>query len=163
MTGGVIREMFDVLEGHGYHRHDDQHTVQAVGMIVDLASIYEGTHDAYFQPAPPAPYAGPGPSGPETDDAVILNDTDVSTLFGALEIAADYTRDRAEMCTDCPDQSCLTCQSRLRDAQAYDHMAAQLLQTAEASRTARSHQPEPDDPSDSPFQPHPAADKEAGQ
>ena len=39
-------------------------------------------------------------------------------------------RDRAEMCTDCPDQSCPACQSRLHDAQAYDHLADQMLQSA---------------------------------
>ena len=60
---------------------------------------------------------------------------------------------RAGMCADCADQSCPTCEWRLRDAQAYDRAHAQLLQSAEASATA-SH-------------PEPAiqlsADREAGQ
>ena len=34
----------------------------------------------------------------------------------ALDIAADYKRDRAAACADCADQTCVTCQSRLRDA-----------------------------------------------
>ncbi len=34
------------------------------------------------------------------------------------------------MCADGTDQSCLTCQSRLQDAQAYDHLSAQLIQAA---------------------------------
>ena len=54
-------------------------------------------------------------------------------MFAALDIAADDKRDRAEMCPDCPDQSCPACQSRLRDAQAFDQMAAQILQAAQAA------------------------------
>jgi hypothetical protein len=85
-------------------------------------------------------------------------------VFAALEIAADYQRDRAASCSYCADQTCLTCQSRLRDAQAYGRMADQLLRTAEATRTANSYQPEPDGPPAPPCQPHPrAADREAGQ
>ena len=78
---------------------------------------------------------------------------EVKTLLSALDIAADYKRDRAELCADCADQSCPTCEWRLRDAQAYDRLHAQLLQQAEASAAA-SH-PEPAT--------QPAADREAGQ
>jgi hypothetical protein len=168
MTGGLIRDVFDVLERHGYRRHDNQHTAQAIGVIVDLASIYDGTHDASFRgyshQAPSAQYAEPGPPGPEADDAAILTDAEASTVFGALEIAADYKRDRAASCSYCAGQTCLTCQSRLQDAQAYDRMADQLLQTAEAARTAKSYQPEPDGPPASLYHPHRcAAEREAGQ
>jgi hypothetical protein len=167
MTGGLIRDVFDVLERHGYQRHDNQHTAKAIGMVVDLASLYEGTREApygtYLHHAPPTQHAEPELSTLETDDAVILTDAEVSTVFAALDIAADYKRDRAAICADCADQTCLTCQSRLRDAQAYDRMAAQLLQTAEAARTANSYQLEPDGPPAPPCQPHPLADKEAGQ
>ena len=108
MSGGLIRDVFDVLERHGYRQHDNQHTAQAIGVIADLASIYDGTHDAssgsYFHQAPSAQYAEPGPPGPEADDAVILTDAEVSTVFGALEIAADYKRDRAASCSYCADQ-----------------------------------------------------------
>ena len=55
----------------------------------------------------------------------------VKTLISALIIAADYKRDRAELCADCADQSCPTCEWRLRDAQAYDRAHVQLLQSAE--------------------------------
>jgi hypothetical protein len=85
-------------------------------------------------------------------------------VVAALDIAADYKRDRAAACADCADQTCLTCQSRLRDAQAYDRMADQLLQTAEAVRIANSCQLEPDGPPASPDQRHRcAAEREAGQ
>ena len=81
----------------------------------------------------------------------------------ALDIAADYKRDRAAACADCADQTCVTCRSRLRDAQAYDQVAAQMLQTAEAARAVNAGQPEPGAPPVPPRQPQPAADKEAGQ
>jgi hypothetical protein len=165
MTGGLIRDVFDVLERHGYRRHDNQRIAHAIGVIVDLANIYDGNHDAslrgYSYQAPSARYAEPGPPGP---DAVILTDAEVSTVFGALETAADYKRDRAASCSYCADQTCLTCQSRLQDAQAYDRMADQLLQTAEAARTANSYQPQPEGPPASLYQPYRcAAEKEAGQ
>ena len=57
-------------------------------------------------------------------------------MFAVLDIAADYKRDRAGACADCPDQSCLACQARLQDARTYDQMAGRLLQTAEATRAA---------------------------
>jgi hypothetical protein len=167
MTWGLIGEVLDVLERHGYHQYDNRHTAQAVGAIADLAGVYDGTRDSsygtYLYQSPSAPYAELGPSGPEADDAVILTDAEVSAVTGALNIAAGYTRDRAADCADCAGQTCLTCQSRLRDSQAYNQMAAQMLQTAAASRTASSAQPERDSPPASPRQPHPAADKEAGQ
>ncbi len=165
LTSGLIPDVLDVLERHGYHQYDNRHTGQAIGAIADLASLYEGTrgasYDTYLYQPPSAHHADPVPAGP--DDAVVLTDAEVSTIFTALETAADYKRDRAEMCADCADQSCLTCQTRHRDARTYEQMAAQLLQTAEASRTAGSYQPEPGVPPDPPVQPHPAADKEADQ
>ena len=81
-------------------------------------------------------------------------------MLAALDIAADYKRDRAEMCANCPDQSCPACQSRLHDAGAYDQMADRMLQSAEAAQAAHHGQAEPVGP------PRPsrlAADKEAGQ
>ena len=81
-------------------------------------------------------------------------------MLAALDIAADYKRDRAEMCTDCPDQSCPACQTRLHDAQAYDQMADRMLQAAEAAPAAHHGQTEPAGP---PRQSRLAADKEAGQ
>jgi hypothetical protein len=163
-TSGLILDVLEVLERHGYHRYDSRHTGQAVGAILDLACVYDGTRDvSYGYYTPPAPYAGAEPSGPEADDAVILTDAEVSTVVAAFDIAADYKRDRAAACANCADQTCLTCQSRLRDADAYDQMATQMLQTAQLSRTAGSVQPDPGGPPELPREPHFAADKEAGQ
>ena len=167
MTWGLIGEILDALERHGYHQYDNRHTAQAVGAIVDLAGVYDGTRDpsneTYLHQATPARHAGPGPSAPEADDAVILTDDEASTVAAALDVAAGYNRGRAAACADCADQTCLTCQSRLQDAQAYDDMAAQMLQTAEVSRIASSYQPEPSIPPDPSVQSYLVADKEAGQ
>jgi len=161
MTWGLIIDVLGVLERHGYRKLDNQHTGQAVGVIFDLARVYEGTgeHTAGAHPTqvPPSLPAHPQPSGQAGQDAVTLADGDVHTVLAALDIAADHKRDRAEMCADCADQSCLTCQSRLRDAQAYDGMAGRLAWAAEAARAANASQPEPDP------RPQPAADREAGQ
>ena len=52
------------------------------------------------------------------------------------------------------------CQSRLRDAHAYDQLAVRMLQPAEAAPAAHHGQAEPAGPA---RQPGLAADKEAGQ
>jgi hypothetical protein len=62
-----------------------------------------------------------------------LPPADVSTIFAALDEAADYKRDRAANCPDCTDQSCGTCQYRLQTAQAYDDAAARLQQSRQAA------------------------------
>ena len=61
MNLDFILQFLDVLERHGYHHHDDQHTGRAVGLLRDLARIYEGTQEApagtYLAEVPPAPQA----------------------------------------------------------------------------------------------------------
>ena len=152
MTWGLIGEVLDVLERHGYHRYDNRHTAQAVGAILDLAYVYDGTRDVSY-----GTDLTPEPPGPADQDAVILTDAEVHTVVAALDIAADYKRDRAAACADCADQTCLICQSRLRDTQAYDQMAAQMLQVAAVAQTANSAHHSPARQSGL------AADKEAGQ
>ena len=93
------------------------------------------------------------PPEPARHDAVGVPAGQVKTLISALIIAADYKRDRAELCADCSDQSCPTCAWRLRDAQAYDRAHVQLLQSAEASAAASDPEPAI----------QLAADREAGQ
>jgi hypothetical protein len=151
----LITEVLDVLDRHGYTRGDDEHAGRAIFLIRDLAHIYEGSQDHPFgptanQPPPQAESASPALA---THNAVPVPIGEVKTLLIALGIAADYNRDRAELCADCADQSCPTCEWRLRDAQAYDRVHGQLLRSAEASPSA-SH-PEPAT--------QPAADREAGQ
>ncbi len=95
------------------------------------------------------------PPEPARHDAVGVPAGQVKTLISALIIAADYKRDRAELCADGADQSCPTCEWRLRDAQAYDRAHSQLIQSAEATAAAATSHPEPAT--------QPAADREAGQ
>jgi hypothetical protein len=165
MTSSLIHEVLDVLERHGYHQHDRQHTGQAIAVIGDLAQVYDGSRDVPYGtdpgPAPPSPH--PGPPGPEADPGtVILSAAEVKTVLFALDEAADDKRDRAGTCADCADQSCPTCQWRLQGAQAYDHLAAQLLNDEQAARDERSQHGLASSPMP-PIRPRPAAEMEAGQ
>jgi hypothetical protein len=161
-TWGFILEVLDVMERHGYRRSDNEHTGQAVGLILDVARIYEGTLDAprggYVVVPSPHP-RGPQPPGLPDRDAVIISADDTKVFLAALCDAAEYKRDRAETCADCADQSCTTCQWRLQTADAYDQMARQTVQAAEAS--TRQHAPGHVAPPST--GPHAAAGPEAGQ
>jgi hypothetical protein len=162
-TWGFILEVLEVLERHGYRRSDNEHAGQALGLIRDVARIYEGTLDApcYGYVVVPSPQpTEPQPHGPPDQDAVIISADEIKVLLAALDDAAEYKRDRAETCADCADQSCTTCQWRLQAADAYDQMAGQMIHAAEAS-AARQHLPDHAVPpsADSPA----ASDPEAGQ
>lgn len=120
LTYGLIIDVLDVLERHGYHEYDKQHTGNAVLLISDLTRAHTGRDTSPDQvPRRPAP------------DAVLLTGTDTGTVMAALDLAADYKRDRAETCADCADRSCPACVSRLQDAQTYDRIAARMLRTAQ--------------------------------
>jgi hypothetical protein len=153
MNPDLIHDILGVLDRHGYTRADDQHTGRAVLLISDLAHIYEGALDHPFGPYrnEPSPSRIEPAPGPAAQDAVTVPAAEVKTLVAALDLAADYKRDRAAACADCTSQTCPTCQSRLQHAQAYDRLAAHLIQSAEASAAAAASQLEP------------AADREAGQ
>ena len=157
MNLDFILQFLDVLERHGYHYRDDLHTDRAVGLLRDVARIYEGTREtaaspyAAEPPSAPQPEPAPPPGPQPGQDAVIVSSADVGIIAAALEEAADYKRDRAGTCADCADRSCRTCQWRLRGAETYGHLATQMLWAAEASRSAPGRQPQP------------RADKEAGQ
>jgi hypothetical protein len=156
ITSGLIADVLDALERHGYVRGDDLHAGRAIGLIGDLARIYEGTRD---HPATAYPIAVPPSTYPESSshDAITLTRADASTAFAALDIAADDMRYRVEMCPDCPDQSCPTCQTHLHDAWAFDQMADRMLQAARAAAAASTSQPAPERWAE------PDAEREAGQ
>ena len=153
MNPGLIHNILDVLDRHGYARADDEHVGRAVLLISDLAHIYEGAQDHPFGPHNEVSLSRtePAPPEPAAQDTVTVPAGEVKTLLAALDIAADYQGDRAAACADCTSQSCPTCQSRLQNAQAYDRLSAHLIQSAEASATATASQLEP------------TADREAGQ
>jgi hypothetical protein len=151
----LITDVPDVLGRHGYARGDDEHAGRAIFLISDLAHIYEGSQDHPFGPTLTEipPRTEPAPPEPASQDAVLVPAGEVKTLLVALDIAADYQRDRAELCSDCTSQSCPSCESRLRDAQAHDHLSVQLDQAAEASAAAAARHPGHG----------PVADRETGQ
>ena len=142
LTWGFILEVLYVMERHGYRRRDNEHADQAIGLIGDMARIYEGTLDAPCGGYVVVPSSRPPAPQPPGAPTIIVSAAEVKTLLAALDEAADYKRDRAETCADCADQSCTTCQWRLQAADAYDQLAGQMTQAAEAS-TARHRAPEP--------------------
>jgi len=86
----------------------------------------------YFHPDMPA--AGTGGRATVSADEKQL-------ILAALGEAADNKRDQAASCGDCADQSCGTCQYRLRLADGYDHLATRLLLgTKEASASDQQHE-----------------------
>ena len=72
---------------------------------------------------------------PPEPGAVTVSAGQVKLLLAALDDAAEYKRDRAATCADCSEQPCTTCQWRLHAADAYDHLADQMILATEASAT----------------------------
>jgi hypothetical protein len=156
MDLGLITDVLDVLDRHGYARSDTEHATRAILLISDLAHIYEGSQEHPFSPTiNQPPQAEPALNTQATQNTVPVPIGEVKNLLSALDIAADYNRDRAGLCADCTGQSCPACELRLREARAYDRLYAQLDQQADA--TAIASHPEPA------AQPQRAADREAGQ
>ncbi len=88
ITPGFITDMLDVLDRHGYARGDDQHAGRAIGLIGDLARIWEGTqdHPAGTHPitVPSSLPAHPDPSSQTGRYEVVLTNGDVKTVMIAL-------------------------------------------------------------------------------
>jgi hypothetical protein len=167
-TWALIFDVLDVLEKHGYHKADHQHTGRAIGLVGDLAHIYEGTREApagaYLVPMPEVRQAGPDQAGPPAAQrAEAVAATGMPTILAALDQASDYKRDRAAACADCPDQSCGTCQLRLDAAQAYDSLAIRLQHATDAVTQDRPSRQAAADPSGNRTPPQTPPEKEAGQ
>ena len=45
MTWGLIMDLLDVYERHGFHKGDDRHTGAAVGYVYGLGRLYAGERD----------------------------------------------------------------------------------------------------------------------
>jgi hypothetical protein len=167
-TWGLIIDVLNVLEEHGYHQADDQHTGRAVGLIGNLARIYEGTQEApagaRLAPTPEPRQASldqPGPAAASSAEAIAA--AGMFTILSALDEASDYKRDRAAGCADCADQSCGTCQQRLDAARAYEGLATQLQHAMDAATPDRPSRQAAADPHANRIQPQAAPEKEAGQ
>ena len=66
----------------------------------------------------------------------------LATVLDALDVAADYKRDRAAVCGDCdasPADLCDTCAWRLRMADEYDALAAELIGAGPVNWTDHGH------------------------
>ena len=163
---GMIIDVLNVLEQHGYRQADDRHTGRAVGRISDLARIYQGTQEtpsgAYTVPVPQPGQPGPEPPAPAAaSSAEAIAGAGMHTILAALDEACDYKRERAECCADCADQSCSTCQYRLDAAHAYEGLAIRLMRAMETT-TAEKPSPQLADGARG-LHPQAAADREAGQ
>ena len=146
VTPGLIHDILDALERHGYYRSDDLHADRAIGLIGDLAGIYEGTqdHPAYPGSQPPrrrspSPAPTPAPCSPR-------------------RISPPTTSATASRCAPtAPTGPAPTARPTSATSQAFDQMADRMLQAAQAAPAATASQPGPDRRS------QPAADREAGQ
>ena len=161
---GLITDVLDVLERHGYARGDNEHAGRAIVLISDLARIYEGTQDHPSGPTvdqAPLPPTGPGPSGPDSRTRSSSRPAK-SRLSWPRWISPPTTSATAPRCAPtAPTSPAPTCQSRLHDAQAYDQMADRCSRPPKPP--GRSARASPSQPAPAPPGPHPAADKEAGQ
>ena len=130
VTWGLVIDILDTLERHGYHRADAQHAGRAIGLIADLAGIYQGTTREIpvgVDTTPPPPAAQPASSRPAPEpEKIAIAGRDSQTILAALDEAADAKRDHAAACPDCGDETCGTCQWRLTAAREYDSAARRL-------------------------------------
>ena len=89
VTPGLIHDILDALDRHGYARGDDLHAGRAIGLIGDLACIYQGTQDhpatAYPRTVPQSPSAYPGSS---SHDALAFDQMADHMLQAALVASA---------------------------------------------------------------------------
>jgi len=63
------------------------------------------------------------------DGSAALRPADLGLVLDALDVAADYKRDRAATCPDCdasPADLCGTCEWRLQQADEYDALAEKI-------------------------------------
>ena len=163
---GLIIDVLDVLEKHGYRRGDDQHTGRAVRLVGDLARIYEGT-----QEAPGGARLVPEPSQASRDQAgraaatriEAITAVGMPTILSALDEASDYKRDRAAGCADCADQTCGTCQHRLDAARAYEGLATRLQHAIDGVTPEWRSRQAATGPPGKRIQPQATQDREAGQ
>jgi hypothetical protein len=131
LTWGFITDVLDVMD----HRGDNEHAGQAIGLIRDVARVYEGTSDPPRGGYVVVPSSQPTAPQPPGQPAVLVPAGQVKALLAGLDDAAEDKRDRAGTCADCAGQSCTACQWRLQAADIYDQLAGRMVRAAEASAT----------------------------
>ena len=158
ITPGLIHDILDALERHGYYRSDDLHADRAIGLIGDLACIYEGTQDhpaiAYPITVPPSRPPTPDPAATTPSPSPAPTPAPCSPRW----TSPPTTSATASRCAlTAPTSPAPTARPTSATPEAFDQMADRMLQAAEAARAASASQPGPD------RQSQPAADREAGQ
>ena len=158
VTPGLIHDILDALERHGYYRSDDLHADRAIGLIGDLACIYEGTQD---HPAPPTPSRCRRRRPPTPDPAATTPSPSPAPTPAPCSprwISPPTTSATASRCAPtAPTGPAPTARPTCTTSEAFDQMADRMLQAAQAAPAASASQPGPDRRS------QPAADREAGQ
>ena len=149
VTPGLIHDILDALERHGYYRSDDLHADRAIGLIGDLACIYEGTQDH--------PARLPQDRTPATT-AITLHPRRRQHRRSPRRISPPTTSATAPRCAPtAPTSPAPPARPTSGTPEAFDQMAGRMLQAAQAAPAAAASQPGPDRRS------QPAADREAGQ
>ena len=160
LTWGFITDVPDVLKRHGYRPTGNEHTGQAIGLIPDVARIYDGTLDV-----PRGGYvvvailpAGRSPAARTTCPGR-LSRPGQDPARGAgrrrriqARPGRDLRRLRRPTLHHLANGACT--------AGAYDHLAEHMTQAAEAAGP-RQTPPSPAAPGTG--GPHPSAGREAGQ
>ena len=137
VTPGLIHDILDALERHGYYRSDDLHADRAIGLIGDLARIYEGTQDhpatAYHVPPPPPAYPGPAATTPSPSPAP------TPAPCSPRWISPPTTSATASRCAPtAPTSPAPTARPTSATPEAFDQMADRMLQAAQAAPAASS-------------------------
>ena len=136
VTPGLIHDILDALERHGYYRSDDLHADRAIGLIGDLACIYEGTQDhpprlpiTCRRPPTPDPAATtPSPSPAPTP-----------APCSPRRISPPTTSATASRCAPtAPTSPAPTARPTSATPQAFDQMADRMLRAAQAAPAASS-------------------------
>lgn len=116
-TWGLIIDVFDVLERHGFRRGDDQHTGRAVGLVRDLALVYVGERE---HPVGATVVELPPPAG-----AVTLIPAQLGTVLKALTDAVAHRKITGlRMCEDCDTHAAGLCDRHAADLCAVDEYQA---------------------------------------
>ena len=112
-THRLVTEILTVLERHGHHAHDHEHTDQAVAMITDLVGIYDGTQRRPCQHRPPRRTE----ALPRASPSVTLSSSPVPTSAPSSPPSSwppSTSGTSSRPAPGCDDQSCNVCRARLR-------------------------------------------------
>ena len=131
----AVHAAFDAGPGAGKMH---PHNLAMLTAALDDAGVTLGEHDrrivswlAGWEPATVVVVAGliRRAAAGRPSPACYLTRAEAGIVLEALDVAAEYKRDRAASCPDCdrsPADLCGTCESRLARADDYDALAAKL-------------------------------------